>query len=124
MRSRCFSASPGHSCFPVTLMSGEPNSSTLVPRYFPLTQGTRARIIWLSTNCSADKDYTAGMLESKIGNKMTEVRGKTIHVSKDVHERLTERGKFKDSYNDIIRRLLDQCEIQEDSNDGQEESSA
>lgn len=55
---------------------------------------------------------------------MVEQRGKTIHVTTDVHRRLSQRGRFKDSYNDIIRRLLDQCDkADEVQQDGQEESS-
>jgi predicted CopG family antitoxin len=58
-------------------------------------------------------------------------RGKTIHVSDEVHKRLAELGKFKDSYNDIIKRLLDATKIdhsdvngaQEGDGNGQEESS-
>lgn len=55
---------------------------------------------------------------------MTETRGKTIHVTKDVHDRLSARGKFKDSYNDIIRRLLDDADLHLEGEDtGEEESS-
>jgi len=66
-----------------------------------------ARPIWLPQVCKICKAYTAGSLESAQGNTMTETRGKSIPVTKDVHDRLTARGKFKDSYNDIIKRLLD-----------------
>lgn len=70
-----------------------------------------ARPICLPQDCKRCKAYTAGSLESAQGNTMTETRGKTIHVTKDVHDRLTARGKFKDSYNDIIKRLLDDSDF-------------
>jgi predicted CopG family antitoxin len=54
-------------------------------------------------------------------------RGKTIHVQDDVHQRLADRGAFGDSYNDIIKRLLDATErtppVVIGDNDGQEEGS-
>ncbi len=54
-------------------------------------------------------------------------RGKTIHVQDDVHKRLADRGTFGDSYNDIIKRLLDATEHNKTvvigDDDGQEESS-
>jgi len=75
-----------------------------------------------------DKGYTANSSEADRGNKMAANRGKTIHVSDDVHNRLTEKGKFKDSYNDIIKRLLDENDkfkngTTEGDTSGQEESS-
>jgi len=83
-----------------------------------------ARPIWLPQVCRVCKAYTAGSLESAQGNTMTETRGKTIHVTKDVHDRLSARGKFKDSYNDIIRRLLDDADLHLEGEDtGEEESS-
>ena len=83
-----------------------------------------ARPIWLPQVCRICKAYTAGSLESAQGNTMTETRGKTIHVTKDVHDRLSARGKFKDSYNDIIRRLLDDADLHLEGEDtGEEESS-
>ncbi len=64
------------------------------------------------------------------GTEMAESRGKTIHVSGEVHARLSAIGRFQDSYNDIIKRLLDEKESAEAESDdsgedhnGQEESS-
>ena len=75
-----------------------------------------------------DKRYTVHSGEADRGSTMTTTRGKTIHVSDDVHNRLTEKGKFKDSYNDIIKRLLDENDkfkngTTEGDTSGQEESS-
>lgn len=56
---------------------------------------------------------------------MSEQRGKTIHVTQEVHDRLTARGRFKDSYNTIIQRLLDELDelSMEVPSGGQEEGS-
>jgi predicted CopG family antitoxin len=55
-------------------------------------------------------------------------RGKTIHVQDDIHKRLANRGDFGDSYNDIIKRLLDATEkappVVIGDDNGQEESSS
>ena len=83
-----------------------------------------ARPICLPQFCSVCNAYTADTLDSAQGNAMTETRGKTIHVTKDVHDRLTARGKFKDSYNDIIKRRLDGADLHmEGEAPGEEESS-
>tara|TARA_B100000686_G_C16395009_1_gene764360 strand:+ start:442 stop:687 length:246 start_codon:yes stop_codon:yes gene_type:complete len=78
-----------------------------------------------------DNDYTAGKGDNGRGGIQMSGRGKTIHVSDEVHKRLAERGRFKDSYNDIIKRLLDATKqdqanvngAQNGENNGQEESS-
>lgn len=65
------------------------------------------------------------------GTEMAESRGKTIHVSGEVHARLSAIGRFQDSYNDIIKRLLDEKQSaeaesngdSEEDQNGQEESS-
>lgn len=41
---------------------------------------------------------------------MSKPSGKTIHVSMETHRRLSQRGHFGDSFNDIILRLLEENE--------------
>ena len=38
---------------------------------------------------------------------------KAIFISKDTHARIVKRGKFGDSYNDIIKRILDKIDTKD-----------
>jgi predicted CopG family antitoxin len=52
-------------------------------------------------------------MKVKINTKMAEGTGKVIRISAEVEKRLSIRGKFGDSFNDIIERLLDEVEKKE-----------
>ena len=49
-------------------------------------------------------------------------RGKSIHVDKETHERLKNRGNFGESFCDVIKRLLDCVEALDADEQGSVES--
>ena len=46
----------------------------------------------------------------------------TVLLTKDVYQRLREKGKFGETFSDIVKRLLNQVDYLEDKNKGENDS--